>query len=290
VKFFIMTDQEGAAGVIDKADYSGRASRFWERARTLVTAEVNAAIEGVLETGDHEFLVVDGHGPMAIDVAALHPRARVLTGRPIEFPFGLDASFDAMMFVAQHAKANADGGHLSHTMSFAWEDLRLNDLSIGELGYYMALGGELGVPTIFVSGDRAVCDEARDLVSEIVVAPVKEGVRRGSALGLTQAEAERFNGAAVHMPPPAARDLIRRRAREAVQALDRIPPFVIPPPFDLVTVLRPDVPGGPRRFARNTAPTMLELGRQPREFTWEYLDEAGARARRDTSHAGSGSP
>jgi D-amino peptidase len=185
MRIYILTDQEGVAGVINSVDYASPEGRYYETARRLLTEEVNAAVEGALAGGATEIFVLDGHGYGSIDVELLHPEVEVLAGRPIRFPFEYDGSYDALMFVGQHAKANTDGGHLSHTGSMDQDDLILNKLSVGELGWYIQLAGYHGKPTILVTGDQAVCDEAHALVPEIetVAGPLFAGVdpRRGRA-------------------------------------------------------------------------------------------------------------
>ena len=67
-----MTDLEGVAGVINFDDYCTPKGRYYEVARELLTKEVNAAIERLLEAGADEFLVVDGHGYGGINPLLLH--------------------------------------------------------------------------------------------------------------------------------------------------------------------------------------------------------------------------
>jgi len=98
MKIYLMTDMEGVAGVVNGDDYLAPGARYYEVARELVTGEVNAAIEGALEGGATEFLVVDGHGQGAINPLLLHPAARLLTGRPLGYPFGIDESFTARLY------------------------------------------------------------------------------------------------------------------------------------------------------------------------------------------------
>lgn len=263
MRIYILTDQEGVAGVVNADDYGGPGGRYYEVARELTTLEVNAAITGAMEAGAEEFFVVDGHGHGSIDIRLLHPSARLLTGRPISYPFGFDASFDAAFFIGHHAKANTDGGHLSHTFSFSQEDFLINGRSLGEIGYYFLMVGHLHVPAVLVSGDQAACDEARELVPEVEVAPVKEGWKSGSATGLSPEENRRLNGAAVHLPPEAARTLIQNRASRAVKRAAEISPFRLSPPYELVSILRRETPGGKRRVAINRSDDLLELGRMP---------------------------
>lgn len=264
MKIYILTDQEGVAGVVNSVDYASPAGAYYEVGRRLLTAEVNAAITGALEGGATELFVLDGHGSGSIDVEQLHPGVEVLAGRPIRFPFEFDASFDALMFVGQHAKANTDGGHLSHTFSMDQDDLLLNGRSVGELGWYMQLAGYFGKPTIFVSGDQAVCDEARALVENVETVAVKRGIRNGAATGLTGDQNRLHNAAAIHIPPERARALIRDGARRAVTRIREIPPFFIEPPYDLVSMVRPTTPGDPPMATRLRANDFLELGGMPR--------------------------
>ena len=230
---------EGVAGVVSSVDYCAPESRYYEVGRTLTTLETNAAIEGALEAGATEFLVVDGHGHGAIDPQQLHPAARLLTGRPMGYPFGCDSTFDAAFIVGQHAKANTNGGHLAHSGSFNTQDHVLNGRSLGELGINMLFAAYFGVPTVLITGDRACCDEAQTLVPAIETISVKEGLKRGAPLDLTSEEARRFNGAAIHLHPQIARDRIREGARRALTRRAEIPRFWIDPPYELLRSYRP---------------------------------------------------
>ena len=237
-----MTDMEGCAGIASAKDYIHSDSRYYEYACELATLEVSAAVEGTLEAGATDVLVVDGHGPGAIKRQLLHPRARLLTGRPCPpaFGWGLDGSFSAAMIVGQHAMSNTDGGHLAHTMSFGVEEYRLNDIAVGEMGLNMLRAGYYGVPTVFVSGDEAACEEARSLVPNIEAEPVKFGWKRGSARGLTGKENSVFNSTAVHLHPDEARALIREHAYRATKRVPEIAPFLLDPPYTLTIAMRPE--------------------------------------------------
>jgi D-amino peptidase len=272
MRIYILTDQEGVAGVVSSVDYATPESRYYETARRLLTLEVNAAVEGALAGGATDIFILDGHGHGSIDVELLHEHARVLTGRPIRFPFCFDGSFDALMFVGQHAKANTDGGHLSHTGSMHQDDLILNRRSLGELGWYVQLAGHYGKPTILVTGDEAVCDEMRALVPETEVVAVKAGLRNGPATGLTADENRLHNGAAVHLSPTAARKLIREAAERAVRRIGEIPPFFIPSPYEMVSILRADSPDGDPTVAINRHDDFVELGKLERVHNLTIAD------------------
>ena len=242
MKIHIMTDLEGCAGVVEAHDYIHRESKYYEYACELATLETSAAVEGALDGGATEVLVVDGHGPGAMKRHLLHPRAKLLTGRPWPnaYPFGCDGSFTAGMIIGQHAMSNTDGGHLCHTMSFGVEAYVLNDKPIGELGLWMLTAGYFGVPVVMVSGDQAASDEARGLVPNIEVAPVKSGVSRGTAKGLAAKENSTFNSVAVHLHPNEARALIRERAYYGVRRIPEFAPLRMDPPYTLTIAMRPE--------------------------------------------------
>lgn len=268
MKIYVMTDLEGVAGVIDWDDYGKPGERRYELACELTTLEANAAIEGFLAAGATDFLVVDGHGHGAINQTLLHPRAKLLTGRPLGYPFGCDASFAAACQIGQHAKSNADGGHLSHTGAFAVEDLTINGRSVGEMGCNMLFCGYFGVPNILVTGDEAAAEEAKDLVPNIETVAVKEGLKRGSATGLTGEQNRGYNKAAIHLSPAAARDAIREGAERALRRLQEIEPLRFDPPYELRQVMRPEVAGGPMRVSSCRSDDVLELLRMPRQGEW----------------------
>ena len=238
MKVIVFTDMEGAAGIISWDEFCDKEGRYFETGRRLATLEVNAAIEGLLEAGAEEIVVVGCHCRV-IEPTLLHPAAKLLDGRPLDYPYGCDESFDAAAIVGQHAKSNTDGGHLCHTESFSTEEESINGVSVGEIGCLFLSCACFGVPTVMVSGDQAACDEARALVPNIEVAPVKWGIKRGSATGLTTEENKLFNGAALHLHPEKARALIRESARLALKRKGKIKPFWIEPPYELRGASRP---------------------------------------------------
>jgi D-amino peptidase len=220
MKIYIMTDLEGAAMVSrwrqvvagDKGD-----PEMKRQAMTLLTGEVNAAVDGILEADPAaEIIVCDGHGNGGVDIMSFHPKAKLLYGgnRP---PFGLDETFDAYFFVGQHAMAGVPGATLPHTYSAdSIEYYKLNGRFVGEFGARAMMAGTFGVPTVFVSGDDKAIAEARDLVPGIHGAVVKQGL--GEELEL-------------HLSPPAAREVVRRVAREAARDIPNILPVQVTPPY-----------------------------------------------------------
>jgi D-amino peptidase len=225
MRIYVVTDLEGVAGV-QRWEQTRERGPQYEQAVRLLTAEVNAAVDGILDAAPEATVVVwDGHGSGGLDVERLHARARFIPRGPILAPYFLDEGFDAQFFVGQHAMAGTPAAPLSHTYSSRTvEYYKLNGIYVGEFGCRAALAGSLGIPTVFISGDDKAVAEARALVPGIYGATVKEG--RGIEM-------------AIHLSPDAARQLIRQTAAEAVRHVGDIAPFVLDPPYEQeIRVLR----------------------------------------------------
>jgi D-amino peptidase len=195
MKILIMTDLEGVAGVVSFEDQTGPGGRYYEAAKKLLTAEVNAAVDGLLQAGVEEILVVDGHGAGGITFEELHPAARLLHGRPL-VPWSSLANvfqtYDACMIVGQHAMAGVQTSNMNHTQnSRAIDYYKLNGRKVGEMAQFALFCGAVGVPMIFLSGEEDACREAEAFIPGIVTAAVKQGLGRHSAISLSAPEAQR---------------------------------------------------------------------------------------------------
>jgi len=173
--------------------------------------------------------VADAHGAGGIDPEALDPRASLQRGFPDPWPFGLDASFHAVVWIGQHAKAGTPLAQIPHTEWFNTLDARLNGVSVGEFGMLAFCAASLGVPTLFGSGDQAFCEEARTLVAGIETVAVKRGLTPGSGSEMDTDTYRKRNLAAVHLQPQRARALIREGAERALRRLGREPSAFLPP-------------------------------------------------------------
>ena len=83
MKVAIMTDLEGTAGVTSFQLETYETGRYHDQARRLAMAEVNAAVDGFLEAGCDDVLIVDGHGSGGLWYEEMHPEARLMHGRPV---------------------------------------------------------------------------------------------------------------------------------------------------------------------------------------------------------------
>ena len=164
---------EGITGV-DTLTQTRPDGREYEKFRRIMTEEVNAAIAGAYDAGATEVLVSDSHGDAQnIDIELLDKRARLVRAwpRPLMMMEGIDGSFDAIVFVGYHAREGQGAAIISHTFS-GNESIKLNDQVVGETGFNAAIGGEFGVPVVFVSGDQTEAAEATQLLGPLETAVV----------------------------------------------------------------------------------------------------------------------
>lgn len=260
MKLYLMTDMEGAAGVLNHDDWCMRTSQFYEMGREFLTLETNAAIEGFFAGGATAVSVADGHGQGAINPKLLDPRAELMRGWPQGFPFGLDSSYAGIGWVGQHAKAGTEYSHITHTQWFNYIDLSINGVSIGEFGQMALCAAELGIPVIFGAGEQAFTEEVKALTPWAETASGKRGVTPGKGDELTTDQYRARNLGAVHLSPERARTLIRQGAERAAHRLARGESFGQIPlkaPFERVGCFRPGVEGEPRTVSRETHPTSV---------------------------------
>ena len=232
MKIYIETDLEGVAGVRDFAEWAFSDRPYYHVARELLTLEVNAAVDGFFSAGATEILVDDGHGPGGIDITVLDPRVELSRGWK-RWPRGMDEGFDAFAVVGQHAKSRTPLSNMAHTQSLVYLELSVNGIAIGEFGQLAMCASELGVRTIFATGEQAFAEEARALVPGIETVAVKRGTIPGRGDECTAEAYTNRNYGAVHMHPEKARGLIREGAVRALERagkedfgiLDLTPPF-----------------------------------------------------------------
>lgn len=220
MKIYISADIEGVAGVVVPA-HGQPGNPEYERARRLMTEEVNAAIDGAFEGGATLVLVNDSHGPqLNILPEALDPRAELILGRPKPHGMcaGLEAGFDAVFFTGYHSGAGQHGV-LSHTINgFAFASIRVNDIDCAEATLYGAYAGSLGVPVVLLSGDDQLMAQCGPMFPNAQHVVVK------TALGQRAARA---------LSPERARMAIREAAMRAVRQAASCQPVVIASPHNL---------------------------------------------------------
>jgi D-amino peptidase len=204
---------EGVAGIVDWSQCRPDGGPAYALGCRLMLDEVNAAIDGALAGGATDILVNDSHGAMAnLDPAALHGRARYLSGRhkPAYMMQGLDRTFDAVFFVGYHGSISGQPSALSHTYNpEVISGVRLNGHAVGETGINALVAHAHQVPIALLTGDTVTMAESQPFAAHCVGVVTKESITRFSALNLHPEEScERIEqGAAEAVGKVAAEEL-----------------------------------------------------------------------------------
>jgi D-amino peptidase len=219
MKIWVMCDLEGVAGLSSFEREVQSDSPYYELAKRLATQELNALVEGALAGGATEIVAIDGHGCGGLDMENLHPELKLGMRWAIEFPWGLDDSWDAGMLFAHHAMEGTPNAILRHSWSHtAYGGVWLNDEPLGEIGTGIRLAGHFGFPVVFITGDRAAVREAQALVPEMEGAVVKEKLPTGIGVSLS---------------PTKSREVIRAGTERAMGLVSAIPPLETNTPCEL---------------------------------------------------------
>ncbi len=193
MRVFMGTDIEGVAGVVSFQDQSFADGKYHDQAKRLATREINAAVDGLIDAGVDDILVMDGHGPGGINFEELHESARLIQGRPTAPRSVRDpviAEYEVCVMIGQHAMAGIATSNQNHTQnSRAIDYYKLNGRLIGEIAQFGLYQGSMGLPLIFLSGEDDACREAEDLVDGITTVSVKQGLGRTSAISVSAVEA-----------------------------------------------------------------------------------------------------
>jgi len=194
LRVIIISDFEGISGVHTFRQVIKEFGKPFEKARTLITEDVNAAIRGLKAVGVTEIGVVDGHrwgNPPNIIDEKIEAGATVLREKRERDNF--IKSCVAQVLVGFHAMAGTKDGFLSHTFSSTLGlALGLNGQYVGETAWCVWKGAYTGFPTIMVTGDATVVREAKSFFPEIKGVAVKTALSITSAKCLPQKKTRRM--------------------------------------------------------------------------------------------------
>lgn len=224
MKVFISCDIEGVTTTTRREQTSTAPEQLHLSApfQAQMTREVVAACKGAIAAGADYILVNDAHGAgINIDPDALPECCELIRGwegHPYHMVEGIDSSFHAAMFVGYHSAAGREGNPISHTLTGAALEIKVNGKKFSEFDFYSLACAMLGVPSVFLSGDKMLCEDALAMNKALKTVAVKEGI-----------------GASTRsISPSLACKKIESVAREALsQNLSGICP-VLPESFDLV--------------------------------------------------------
>lgn len=176
-KVMVRCDMEGVSGVVDYAQVTPGQPDY-EFGRRMLMNDLLALLEGLEASGIEEVVLYDEHkGGRNIDLERLPDHVTAICGKPPyrnDWAGGLDSSFMGMILLGLHAKAKTQGALMPHTYESVIADLRLNGISIGEIGLEAAIAAEHRVPTLLVTADSAGAVEAEEFLPGVRTVVVKE--------------------------------------------------------------------------------------------------------------------
>lgn len=225
LKVFISVDMEGITGTVNVDDVR-RTGKDYDYFRQTMTREANAAIEGALAAGATEIVVRDSHGSaLNLLPEMLNRNSKLLrdwSDGPMVMMEGIDASYDAAVYIGYHASAGTPNSVLGHTSSGDVTNVSVNGIRMPEAGYNALMAGHYDVPVVFIAGDKAICDEAKALLGNVETVAVKEGIGQ----------------AALNLHPEVAREQIRAGVERALRNLDDYKPYKLRAPYTLTLTLK----------------------------------------------------
>lgn len=222
LKVFISVDMEGISGLINW-DETSQSGPDYALFRKLMTEEANAAIAGALDAGATEIVVRDAHDSARnILPDLLRPEARLIRewNGPLSMMEGIDKTFDAVVFIGNHARAGTPDAVLKHTMSLGLFDVILNGVRLPEAAWNAAIAGYFDVPVVFLSGDSAIGKQIRDIIGPIETVAVKDGIGKAASM--------------VH--PTKSREMIQKGVASALRNLKAYKPYKPSAPYKLEIV------------------------------------------------------
>ena len=208
-----------------------------------MTADVNAVIKGARSAGASEFVILDSHGSAPprpnLRLKDIDPEAKLLSYRNY---FGstqdlLEDGYDAIFIVGMHAVDGVADGILSHNFTSTFKEIYFNGLRIGEIGFFALWAGIHNIPLTFLSGDDAACEEAKELIPDVVTTSTKKGITHGFALLYPEAE---------------VRADLERGAAEAISNVAQIKPLTMSNPVEVKIIM-----GGGRETIKADACAMF---------------------------------
>lgn len=218
-KIYISVDMEGIGAIVSSAQL-GPGQFDYERGRKLMTAEVNAAIEGCLEAGAGGIVVSDSHGnaqnliPDELHEAALLIRSFPRSLLQME---GIDETFNGAIFIGYHPMEGTPNANLSHTI---WGskifEIKINGMPVSEAIFNAAVAGHFHVPIIMIAGDQNVTEEALKTFGPLETVITKESLGWLSAMS---------------RHPKLICQEIKEKSKRAVQRIKEFKPFLVKQPI-----------------------------------------------------------
>jgi len=205
MKIYISVDMEGITGVTHWDEVEHNKPSAYTQFQERMTKEVVATCLGANDAGAKEIWVKDAHYSGRNILAEHLPKnvklIRGWSGHPYSMVQELDETFDALLMVGYHSMAGQGGNPLAHTMSSSKVDsIFINGQQTSEFFLHGNIAAKHGVPLVFVSGDAGLCEEVKEVNSNITTHATMVGV----------------GDSTISIQPEASRKAIREKVKSAL--------------------------------------------------------------------------
>jgi D-amino peptidase len=162
LKVLLLYDMEGVTGAVRPQDV-GSSSDSYPATRESLTADVNAAVAGLLKAGATEVVITDGHGSGSPDpdyILEKLPKGARFDLRDVPYdPYieTMDKSFAAMVAIAMHGRAGGKA-FLAHTYNGHTKWV-MGGHDMNESMLVAASAARFDIPLVLVTGDDVLQKE-----------------------------------------------------------------------------------------------------------------------------------
>ena len=205
MKIYISADIEGVTGVTTWSETEKGKEEYREFAAQM-NREVKAACEGALCAGAKEIWIQDAHDSgRNLDHNEFPIETKLIrnwAGHPFCMVQGLDKSFDAVIFIGYHSAGGSEHNPLAHAMNADFvKNIKINGEYASEFLIHGYAAATLGVPVVFLSGDKGLTEEVNRINKNITTVAVKEGV----------------GASTINIHPQKALELIKKMVEESLK-------------------------------------------------------------------------
>ncbi len=179
MKIYITADIEGITGIAHW-DETDKSKTDYQEFVKQMTNEVIAACQGAKKAGADEVWIKDAHETgrniIAKDLPENIKLIRGWSSHPFCMIQEMDETFDALVMIGYHSYASSEANPLSHTLNPKLDQITINGELASEFLVHYYAAASVGVPTVFVSGDKGLCDHVNQTNKKIKTLAVNEGI------------------------------------------------------------------------------------------------------------------
>lgn len=181
-RIFISLDFEGLAGITSWSDVDKKSSDYKQQ---VMLEQLRALLRGL---NDSEIFLVDSHAMgdnVPWEITNEFPNVTLVSGgvRKYYMMYGIDESFDYIVFFGYHAGVGTTEANMDHTYSSSSiHNVWINGMEMNEALINAAFGGLFNVPVGCVIGDDKVVVQTKKHIPNAVYVSTKTSVGRHSAI------------------------------------------------------------------------------------------------------------